>query len=131
MTWVKIKVKLLFKFTSKRNSVSEKNLEILSDIVTEAHGWIQRDFEDINPIVGLNRGMRSTGIPADAMTIDCLRTGKRIIIILHDQQPEILQYQFSYKAEDPAEEFKTLKFKLLSNQIIYDWMKEYFTVTNH
>ena len=110
--------------------MSEKNLEKLSDIVTEAHSRIQNDFEHINPIVGVNRGMRSTGIPVDIMTIDCLRTGKRIIIILHDQQPEILQYQFSYKAEDPAEEFLILKFKELSNQVLYDWMKEYFTVTS-
>ena len=110
--------------------MSEKNLEVLSDKVTDAHSRIQKDFEYINPIVGVSRGMRSIGIPADAMTIDCLRTGKRIIIILHDQHPEVLQYQFSYKAEDPAEEFMTLTFKELSTQTLYDWMKEYFTVTS-
>lgn len=106
--------------------MSEENLEVLSDRVTEAHSRIQTDFENINPVVGVNRGMRSIGIPADAMTIDCLRTGKRIILILHDKHPDVLQYQFSYKAEDPAEEFMILKIKELSNQILYDWMKEYF-----
>ena len=110
--------------------MSEKNLEILSDLVTEAHSRIQQDFEYTNPIVGVSRGMRSTGIPADVMTIDCLSTGKRIIIILHDEQPEILQYQFSYKAEDPAEEFMILTFKELSDQVLYNWMKDYFTVTS-
>jgi len=110
--------------------VSEKNLEILSDAVTEAHSRIQKDFEYINPVVGVSRGMRSVGIPADAMTIDCLKTGKRIIIVLHDQQPETLQYQFTYKAEDPSEEFMNLTFKELSDQILYDWMKQYFTVTS-
>ncbi len=109
--------------------VSEKNLEILSDLVTEAHSRIQNDFKHINPLVGVSRGMRSVGIPADAMTIDCLRTGKRIIVILHDEQPETLQYQFSYKAEDPGEEFKVLEFKVLSDQVLYDWMKEYFSDT--
>ena len=109
--------------------MSEKNLEVLSDLVTEAHSRIQKDFEHINPIVGVSRGMRSIGIPADALTIDCLRTGKRIILILHDQQPDVMQYQFTYKAEDPAEEFMILTFKELSNQVLYDWMKEYFTIT--
>ena len=109
--------------------MSEKNLEILSNLVTDAHSRIQNDFENLNPIVGVSRGMRSIGIPADAMTIDCLKTGKRIIIILHDQQPEVLQYQFSFKAEDPAEEFMTLAIKELSVQILYDWMKEYFNIT--
>jgi len=107
--------------------VSEKNLELLSDMVTKAHSRIQQDFENINPIVGVNRGMRSIGIPSDAMTIDCLKTGKRIIIILHDQQPDVLQYQFSYKAEDPADEFLNLAIEDLSNQVLYDWMKNYFS----
>ncbi len=110
--------------------MSEKNLEILSDLVSEAHSRIQNDFENINPIVGVSRGMRSVGIPADAMTIDCLRTGKRIIVILHDEQPETLQYQFSYKAVDPSDEFKILAFKVLSDQVLYDWMNEYFTVNS-
>jgi len=110
--------------------VSEANLEKLSDVVTEAHTRIQNDFKNINPIVGVNRGMRSSGIPADAMTIDCLRTGKRIIIILHDQHPDILQYQFSYKASDPAEEFQKLSINDLSDQVLYDWMKGYFSVAS-
>ena len=109
--------------------MNEKNLEILSNIVTDAHSRIQKDFENINPIVGVSRGMRSVGIPADALTIDCLKTGKRIIIILHDQQPDVLQYQFSFKAEDPAEEFMTVTLKELSVQVLYDWMKNYFNVT--
>lgn len=108
--------------------MSKKYLEILSDLATEAHTRIQQDFESINPVVGISRGMRSVGIPADAMTIDCLKTGKRIIIILHDQQPEIIQYQFSFKAQDPDDEFETLKFKDLTAQIMYQWMKDYFSV---
>ena len=108
--------------------MSEQSLEVLSDIATEAHTRIQQDFEDINPVVGLSRGMRSIGIPADAMTIDCLKTGKRIIIILHDHQPEILQYQFSYKALDPGEKFETLQFSKLTAQIMYDWIKDYFSI---
>jgi hypothetical protein len=110
--------------------LSEKPLEKLSDFATEAHTRIQQDFEDINPVVGLSQGMRTIGIPADAMTIDCLKTGKRIIIVLHDQQPEIVQYQFSFKAQDPAEEFEILQFSELSAQIMYDWMKDYFSVLN-
>jgi len=106
--------------------LSEKPLEILSDLATEAHTRIQQDFEDINPVIGLSQGMRSIGIPADAMTIDCLKTGKRIIIVLHDHQPEILQYQFSFKAQDPGENFETLILKELTAQILYDWMSDYF-----
>ncbi len=111
--------------------MSEQPLKILSDLATEAHTRIQQDFEDINPVVGISRGMRSIGIPADAMTIDCLKTGKRIIIILHDHQPEIIQYQFSFKSQDPADEFETLQFTDLTAQIMYKWMKDYFSVVTN
>ena len=107
-------------------SVAEKNLELLSDYVTDAHTRIQKTFDNINPVVGVSRGMRSVGIPADAMTIDCLKSGKRIIIILHDETPEILQYQFSYKDKDPAEEFQNLSMANFSEEILYDWMVRYF-----
>jgi len=110
-----------------KKALSKRHLERLSDLATEAHTRIQQDFENINPVVGISQGMRSVGIPADAMTIDCLKTGKRIIIILHDQQPEIIQYQFSFKAQDPDDEFESLQFADLSAQIMYQWMKDYFS----
>ncbi len=108
--------------------MSKPPLEILSDLATEAHTKIQQDFENINPVVGLSRRMRSVGIPADAMTIDCLKTGKRIIIILHDQNPEIVQYQFSFKAQDPDDVFEETSFDLLTKQVLYEWMRDYFSV---
>jgi hypothetical protein len=111
--------------------LSEKPLEKLSDMATEAHTRIQKDFENINPVIGLSQRMRAVGIPADAMTIDCLKTGKRIIIVLHDQQPEILQYQFSFKAQDPTDEFETLDLSMLSTELMYEWMRDYFLVVNN
>ena len=111
--------------------MTQSNLETLSDHVSEAHARIQQDFADINPVVGINQGMRKVGIAADVMTIDCLKTGKRIIMVLHDQQPDILQYQFSFKAQDPDEDFQTLLFNETSIQTLYDWMKDYFSINKN
>ena len=107
--------------------MTEPLLKKLSDIATEAHTRIQLDFEYINPVIGINQGMRSVGIPADVMTIDCLKTNKRIIIILHDEQPSSIQYQFSHKNEDPEDEFKSVDFEQVTSDKLYDWMKIYFS----
>lgn len=101
-------------------------LAILSDRVTEAHTKIQRDFSDLDPVVGVSQQMRNAGIDADLMTIDCLRSGKRIIAILQDQQPGVLHYQFSYKDQDPAAEFERMSMESVTVQVLYDWMKGYF-----
>lgn len=99
---------------------------MLADNATEAHTRIQQDFEHIDPIVGVNQSMRSNGVPADLMTIDCLKSGKRIILILHDQQPDTISYQFSYKDKDPADTFEYMKSRDVTADVLYSWMKEYF-----
>jgi len=103
-------------------------LAILSDSITEAHTRIQKDFADINPVVGVNRKLRASGIPVDAMTIDCLKTDKRIIILLDDKNPKIARYQFSYKSKDPADIFEQLDFDKLTAQQLYEWMRDYFSI---
>jgi len=107
--------------------VTDKLLSALSEIATEAHARIQQDFSNIDPIVGVNRGMRSSGIPADAMTIDCLRTNKRIILILHDQQPDVVSYQFSLRDKDPGDVFEQIQFSEVTAQTLYGWIRRYFT----
>lgn len=107
--------------------LNDQPLAIVSDIATETHALIQRNFKDINPVVGVSRNMRSKGVPADAMTIDCLKTGKRIILILHDDNPGVVLYQFSYKAEDPSDEFLNIQLNELTVLKLYDWIQSYFT----
>ena len=113
--------------------MTEKVLKTLCDNVTEAHTRIQTDFKDINPVVGVSQKMRDIGVPADAMTIDCLKTGKRIILVLHDQQPDIVNYQFCFKDKDPDDEFEQIPFNELTTQQLYEWIKNYFSekVTTH
>ena len=107
--------------------MSEKQLEMLCDIVTESHARIQSDFKDLNPIVGVIQQMRKSGVPADAMTIDCSGSDKRIILILHDHHPDIVSYQFSYKDKDPEEKFEQISLAEFTADRLYDWIREYFS----
>ncbi len=99
---------------------------MLSDIATDAHTRIQQDFKHIDPIVGVSRSLRSKGYPADAMTIDCLKSGKRIILILHDEQPDIISYQFSFRDKDPDDKFNKIQFNELTSTTLYEWIHGYF-----
>jgi hypothetical protein len=101
-------------------------LEILSDYVTEAHTRIQRDFSEINPVVGVSRKLRTVGIMADTMTIDCLKSGKRIIVVLHDDMPGIVRFQFSFIEQDPSDKFEEIQLQELTQNHYYNWMKDYF-----
>ena len=105
------------------------NLDHLYSLANEAHARIQQDIIDLNPIIGVSQKMRQAGVPADLMTIDCLKSGKRIIIILSDLEPTHINYQFSFKNQEFDNHFKQIDANELSATIIYNWMKEYFTVS--
>lgn len=111
--------------TDKLNNVDP--LETLSNYVTEAHTRIQNDFGHINPVVGVSRKLRSMGIMADMITIDCLKSQKRIIVILQDEMPGIVRYQFSFIKEDPSDEFEVIQLTEMTQNNFYTWMKDYFS----
>lgn len=107
--------------------MSEDPLKKLSDLASEAHTRIQQAHQHINPVVGVRRGMRDIGIPADAMTIDCLRTRRRIVLVLHDEDPGVLLYQFSTIDEDIGLEFQRMAMADVDVGTLYSWMEDYFS----
>ncbi|MDX1343593.1 MAG: hypothetical protein R3309_12165 [Reinekea sp.] len=107
-------------------TMTQTPLEILSDRITNAHTRIQQEHADINPVVGVNRQMRASGIPADAITIDCLRTNRRILIILHDHAPDLVRYQFGQRNADPGVDFEAVNLDKVSEQQLYEWMVQTF-----
>lgn len=106
-----------------------ERLKKVCDTVTESHARIQEDFEDINPMVGVNQKMREMDLPVDIVTIDCLKNNKRILIILHDHYPDVVRYQFTFRDVDPAEGFDQVRSDELTADKIYRWITDYFRST--
>ena len=107
--------------------MTETPISNIYELVAEAHANIQRDFSYIDPVVGIITKMRTVGIQADAMTIDCLKTGKRILLVCHDEQPETVNYQFCLRDEDPADEFECIPLKSVTTKQLYEWMAANFS----
>ncbi|AFU98408.1 hypothetical protein [Simiduia agarivorans] len=101
-------------------------LSTLSATLTEAHARIQQQHAQINPVVGINRQMRASGIAADVVTIDCLVSNKRILIILQDAKPEEASYQFCRRDADPASGYEAIALADLTVDKVYGWVVEYF-----
>jgi len=99
----------------------------ICEAIEVAHARIQTDFADINPVVAVNKQMRNYGIPSDVMTIDCLKSGNRILLVFHDSQPDLASYQFCRRDADPGDEFESIPLQSLTEQLLYDWMKDTFS----
>ncbi|MEQ5836147.1 hypothetical protein [Marinobacter sp. NFXS9] len=107
--------------------MSEQAMKTLSDMASEAHARIQATHQHINPVVGVRRGMRDIGIPADAMTIDCLSSRRRIVMVLHDKDPGALLYQFSTIDEDIDIDFQRMALSDMSANRLFEWIEDYFS----
>ena len=101
-------------------------LSTLSDVLTAAHANIQRDFANINPVVGINRQMRASGIAADVITVDCLVSNKRILLILQDAKPEVVNYLFGRRDVDPDGNYQEVALAELTAEKLYEWVRDYF-----
>lgn len=101
-------------------------LSELSATLSEAHARVQQHHARINPVVGINRQMRASGIAADVVTIDCLVSNKRILIILQDAKPYEASYQFCKRDADPASGYETIALAELTADKVYRWVVEYF-----
>jgi hypothetical protein len=106
--------------------MSEDPLKTLSDLASDAHARIQATHQHINPVVEVRRGMRDAGIPADVMTIDCLRTRRRITLILHDEQPGTLLYQFVTIEDEVGNDFQQMALGDMTATKLFEWIQEYF-----
>jgi len=104
----------------------EDPLKKLSDMASDAHARIQAAHQHINPVVEVRRGMRDAGIPADVMTIDCLRTRRRITLILHDEQPGTLLYQFVTIEDEVGDRFHSIGLSDVTVQSLVEWIEDYF-----
>lgn len=106
--------------------MSNDPLKSLSDMASDARARLQTTHAHINPVLEVRRGMRDAGIPADVMTIDCLRTRRRINMILHDEQPGVLLYQFITIEDEAGDEFESMAFSEMDTQRLFQWMEAYF-----
>ena len=107
--------------------MSGNTLEALSDLVSAAHARIQDAHQYINPLVSVRSGMRDMGIPADALTIDCLRARRRILLVLHDEEPGTVLYQFADLDREVDDDFHRLALADVDVGTLYQWMEDCFS----
>lgn len=106
--------------------MSADPLKTLSDLVHDAHSQIQAAHQHINPVVEVRQSMRDAGIPADVLPLDCLRTQRRITLILHDQQPGVVLYQFVTREQEVGSKFRQMPMADMRSSTLFAWMQDYF-----
>jgi hypothetical protein len=76
-------------------------LKILSEIVAQANDLFYNKFENIDTLMGImDKSLRKQGLKADAITIDCISQNKKIVVLIHDEKPDVVEIALGNKEGD-------------------------------
>ncbi len=79
----------------------KSKLQNLSELVARAGDIFESKAGAIDTLMGImDKTLRNQGIPADAVTIDCIPLNKRIVILLHDDKPDFVSIALGNKEGD-------------------------------
>jgi hypothetical protein len=104
----------------------KSKLKNLSAIVASANDSFQSKFNDINVLMGImDKALRNQGMKADAITIDCIAQDKRIVILIHDDKPDLVDIALGNKEGDiySSSEYEINK---ISEAVIVEMMEVNF-----
>ena len=106
----------------------KSKLNKLSEIVAKANDLFYSKFDHVDTLMGImDKTLRNKGMKADAITIDCIALDKKIVILIHDDNPDTVEIALGNKAGDifSSSEYKIVE---ISEDVIVGIMQENFTV---
>ncbi|MGB1261805.1 MAG: hypothetical protein ACPG52_02750 [Cognaticolwellia sp.] len=79
----------------------KSTLKDLSEIVAQANDLFYSKFENVDTLMGImDKTLRKQGMNADAITIDCVTQNKKIVFVIYDNKPNMVEIALGNKAGD-------------------------------
>ena len=79
----------------------KNKLKDLSEVVARASDLFYNKFDNVDTLMGImDKTLRNQGMKADAITIDCIAQNKKIVILIHDDKPDIVDIALGNKEGD-------------------------------
>ncbi|GAA0819979.1 hypothetical protein GCM10009111_24750 [Colwellia asteriadis] len=86
-----------------------QNIQQLAEEVAKANDAFYAKYQHVDTLMGImDKTLRQQGISADAITIDCVALDKKIVLLVHDNQPEVVDVALGNKA---GEIFSSSKYE--------------------
>ena len=105
----------------------KSKLKNLSEIVARANDLFYNKFDNNNTIMGImDKTLRNQGMQADAITIDCIALDKKIVLLLHDNKPDVVDIALGNK-EGSIYSSKEYVLSDISEAVIMEILEMNFT----
>lgn len=101
-------------------------LKSISEMVAKASDLFSSKFDKVDTLMGImDKTLRNQGMKADAITIDCISQKKKIVVLIHDDKPDVVEVALGNKEGDiySSDEYVMNE---LSETVIFGIMKTNF-----
>lgn len=89
-----------------------KKLNDLSEIIARANDVFFSLHKSHDTLMGImDKTLRQQGMKADAITIDCVALDKKIVFVLHDEKPDMVDVALGNKHGDI---FSSTEYELIN-----------------
>ena len=106
----------------------KSTLKNLSEIVARANDLFYSKFENIDTLMGIiDQSLRSQGMNADAITIDCVSLDKKILILIQDDKPDTVDIVLGNKAGEIYSSSEYAISKMSEDLIVQIMEKSFIT----
>jgi hypothetical protein len=79
----------------------KSKLNNLFEIVARANDLFYSKYDKVDTLMGImDKALRNQGMKADAITIDCITLSKKIVILIHDDKPDVVNITLGNKDGD-------------------------------
>jgi hypothetical protein len=79
----------------------KSTLKNLSEIVAKANDLFCSKFDNVDTLMGImDKKLRNQGMKADAITIDCVSQKSKIVVLIHDDRPKVVEIALGNKDGD-------------------------------
>jgi hypothetical protein len=76
-------------------------LQQFSETVAKAVDAFHQQYTHVDTLMGvMDKNLRNQGMQADAVTIDCVMLNKKIVFVLHDNKPDMVDIALGNKEGD-------------------------------
>tara|TARA_Y100000034_G_C6556211_1_gene240497 strand:- start:92 stop:418 length:327 start_codon:yes stop_codon:yes gene_type:complete len=87
-----------------------EKLDRLAEIVARANDMFYAKHKTADTLMGImDKALRAQGMNADAITVDCVALDKKVVLLLHDVKPDIVEIALGNKNGDI---FSTSEYEL-------------------
>lgn len=74
-------------------------LQQLAEVVAKANDIFFEKYQNVDTLMGImDKTLRQQGMATDAVTIDCITLDKKIVLLVHDNKPDVIDVALGNKA---------------------------------